>query len=265
MEITKTFSSSDGEKLYSVSLSGDELALFSEEKKKKRIGSGLIAGGLAANMAAGKYVMNRFKDDGGEEGKKIVDKMVKNSGTRVVDASIGDLGPAYNFKDKTVYKAGSNNPGVIAHELGHAHYDKQTTKTGIGKLSHKGYKRTGGGLSYSVFSPMTGVVAGRVSGKRAAKAEAEGKKESKLNRHAAWAAPLAVQGAGLVAEAAASRKGLKMMKSAGASKKMISQAKKDLGAAWVTYGSRGVMNAGIGELSRAKAYNREKKKQKTDK
>lgn len=111
-----------------------------------------------------------------------------------------------------------------------------------------------------VLSPLTGIAAGTVSGKVAARKEAKGEKESKLNRHAGWIAPLVVQAPGLIAEAAASRKGIKMMRGSGASKKMINQAKKSLTGAWGTYGAQGVMNAGVGELSRNIAYNKEKKK-----
>ena len=244
------------------------IKLFSKEGKRENrnralLGGGLIAGGLTAQTVAGDKVSKALMDEGGESRKKVLDDMIRKSGTKVSNARTNG-GPAYNFMDKTVYTSGSNNPGVIAHELGHAHYDKKSTKNGIGKLAHKGYKYTGGALSHLVFAPAAGYAAGRASGKRAAKAEIEGKKESKLNRHLSWAAPLAVQGSGLIAEAAASRKGIKMMKASGASKEMIRKAKKNLGAAWATYGASAAMNAGVGELSRAHYYNKEMKKKKRE-
>lgn len=191
--------------------------------------------------------------------KKLTEGASKR-GVKINEGSLGIGGPAYNMQNKEVYTAGSKNAGFLAHELGHAHYDAKSTKTGVGKASHKIYKATGGALNHLVLSPAVGIAAGIHSGKKAAKLEAEGKKESKLNRHLGWVAPLAVSAAPLAAEALASRKGLKLMKSSGASKKLLKTAKKELTSAWGTYGSLAAVNAGTGEISRGLSYNHNKKK-----
>lgn len=199
----------------------------------------------------------------GQEEANISKKLTEGASKRGIKINKGDLGiggPAYNMQNKEVYTAGSKNAGFLAHELGHAHYDAKSTKMGIGKGSHKIYKATGGALNHLALSPAAGIAAGIHSGKKAAKLEASGKKESKLNRHLGWVAPLAVSAAPLAAEALASRKGLKLMKSSGASKKLLRTAKKELTSAWGTYGALAATNTGIGEASRGLSYRYQKKK-----
>ena len=64
----------------------------------------------------------------------------------------------------------------------------------------------------------------------------------------------------LVSEAAASRKGIKLLKQNGASKKVIKDAKTNLSGAFGTYATQVAANAGVGQIAKGMAYKREKKK-----
>ena len=51
-----------------------------------------------------------------------------------------------------------------------------------------------------------------------------------------------------------------MLKSHGASKEFIKESRKKLGHAFGTYASMSAVNAGVGEISKGRAYKKEKKK-----
>ena len=111
--------------------------------------------------------------------------------------------------------------------------------TGIGDLN-KAYPRMA-----AVYG-----IHGYASGLKAAKDESEGKKESKWNKVRAVAVPAMVSAPMLISEAAASRKGLKLLKQAGASKEAMKVAKKSLGNAHGTYASLAAGNIVAGEGGR---------------
>ena len=69
----------------------------------------------------------------------------------------------------------------------------------------------------------------------------------------------------LVAEAAASKKGLNLMKSHGANKELLKASKKRLGSAWGTYAGLSASNAAIGEFSRQVGKSKERKRQEKSK
>lgn len=144
-----------------------------------------------------------------------------------------------------------NDADVLAHEIGHSNYLRSgRSKSIIGKAAHKGYQAS----SIATVSPIghLGIAAnGFHSGMKSAKLKAEGKKESTWNKVRAAAVPAALAAPLLVAEGKASLNGLKNMKKLGASKELMKESRKRLGAAWGTYaGQAAVKSIALGEGSR---------------
>ena len=251
--------------------------------KSVAIGAGTVAAGQIGGLVLGKKFKKLLESESSEEGEKIFDKLkryAERKGVKVDEYTTTGMGPAYHkgtvYTDGTMHKGisifGVNVAGgktgkgrhgdLISHEIGHAHFDKGKAKgigEKIGKAAHKVYLK-GGAAQHSVIAPLAGIVAGVRSGKKKARLEEKGEKESKLNRHSAWGTSLAVQTPGLVSEAAASKYGYNLMKKAGASKKYLKGAKKNLIGAFGTYAALAATNAGTGELARGIAYKQEKKK-----
>ena len=154
----------------------------------------------------------------------------------------GDLG-----KDKIHLGRGPlSDADVLSHELGHAKLSKSgRSKNIIGRASHKMMTpaKLVGGNKVSVLN-------GFRSGMVAAKRKAEGKEESKLNKHSAWALPAISHGVVVTAEGSASHEGLKSLKKAGANAKYLKKAKGRLGAALGSYIAGGAMAASLGIGSR---------------
>ena len=100
MEIMKIFSDTEGsERLFSVLMTEDELALFSdmkEEEEKKGMSKGakvaLGVGGATAATGAGIYGANKV-------GKVLVNKAMKNGKNALVDLSTKE-GQRLNNEDK---------------------------------------------------------------------------------------------------------------------------------------------------------------------
>ena len=153
-----------------------------------------------------------------------------------------------------------SSDAALAHELGHSHY--QSGKGFLGRVAH----------NLSPISNLAGTKlgaygGGMVSGISSVKENSKGEVEvdkKKLLQHAGIAAALQIPL--LVAEGAASRKGLQMLKKSGADKKALKEAKSMLGNAYNTYigaaafrTGRFVGGQGIGA---AVEVNRKKKKNK---
>lgn len=166
-----------------------------------------------------------------------------------------------NLGKDTIVMGNVDGTDILSHELGHSKYMvKGRSKMGLGKLSHKVYEAS----SLSTTTPVgaiTSAINGYKSGVKAQKLKAEGKKESAWNKHRAWAVPVAMVAPMLVAEAAASKKGLNIMKSHGANKELLKASKKRLGSAWGTYAGLSASNAAIGEFSRQVGKSKERKRQ----
>jgi len=155
---------------------------------------------------------------------------------------IDDLG-----KDKIHLGNGSlSDADVLSHELGHAKLSKSgRSKNLIGRAAHKIMipASLAGGNKVSVLN-------GFRSGMVAAKRKAEGKEESKLNKHSAWALPAISNGIVVTAEGSATHEGLRSLKKAGANAKYIRKARGKLGTALGTYVAAGGVAASLGIGSR---------------
>lgn len=260
-------------KLFSTKDNSDKRERVSNQTNSKIKGAATIGAGIGLNTALGLKLMDHWKKDSTPEEEAQFEKLKKGVTKSGIAKSVSDTaymqGPAYHPGLDDIGMAGIKDPGALGHEAGHAYYEKQMVgkikgkgaADKIGKYSHKAYFKMGGSAgTFMGLSPLSGIASGTISGIRAAKKEAKGEKESKLNRHMAWALPVMVAAPGLVAEGMASRKGIKMLKESGASKKIINKAKKSLAGAWGTYGSLTAANAGVGELSRGMAYKHTKKR-----
>lgn len=160
---------------------------------------------------------------------------------------------------------------MLAHELGHSalgagKIGKGRSKDIVGKGAHKLYNAGKFGISAGT---IVGGVTGYKSGLKAAKLEAEGKKEKTWDKVKSVVIPAAMVSPVLISEAAASRHGIKLLKEAGASKEALKTAKRSLGKAWGSYAAMGSTGAITGAGSRAvgKAVGRkryEKKKEEED-
>ena len=152
-------------------------------------------------------------------------------------ASAGDIGT-----DSIAMGLGNGDPATLAHEMGHASMSQSGRSHDIiGKAAHSSVGQLSGipsNLGRTNLGKAVYLGAGIRHGVKAAKKEEEGdkkgaKKELRkgLIRSSLLAAPE------LVAEAAATRKGMKYLREAGASKETMRNARKTLGGAWGTYAS----------------------------
>lgn len=281
-------------KLFSSKVEGEK---NKEEKDKPRkkdksiaVGAGLVGATTAGNAVLGKKLKNYLETEASEEGEHMFDKLkryAERKGIKVDEVSETGMGPAYHkgtvYTDGTKRKSmkvevkngvlslvgdevktGKGRHGsLISHEIGHAHFDKGKAKgigEKIGKVAHKIYLKGGGIVHHNILPGVAGIAAGIKSGKKKADLEEEGKEESKLNKHSAWVAPLAVQTPGLVSEGAASKYGYNLLKKAGASKKYLKHTRGKLLGAFGTYAATALGNVGTGELARGLAYRQRKKK-----
>lgn len=150
----------------------------------------------------------------------------------------------------------------MAHELGHSQYRrKDGTGGAIGKIAHKANTRF-----LKKNTSTISFVNGIHSGIKEEKAKQEGKKVSTWNKAKTIAVPVALSAPLLISEAAASKKGLEMLKKSGASKELMKDSKKLLGVNYGTYLAHAGKNVASGEVGRriGKSWVKYKNK-KTDK
>ena len=182
-------------------------------------------------------------------------------------------------KDRMILGKGRlSEADVLSHELGHTQFlEKGRSKDVIAKTAHRlntVSKMGTTGLDprkYLTRSTVYGAH-GYASGLKAAKMESEGKKESFGHRIKAAGLPALVAAPILISEGAATGKGLKLLKQAGASKGAMKTARKSLGNAYGTYASLAAGNVVAGEGGRLvgkavgkKRYKKEKEKEKENK
>lgn len=263
------------------------LRLFSKKKnqeepikdKNGKLGAALVGTGLGVNTVAGLKMMDLegisngtikmpkiLKPNKLQENEKLTSALLeeaKKGGIKIEKGpyNLGGSGQAY--LNKTVYMDSrqAQQADMLAHELGHAHYDVSEKAGKVGKAAHKAYLKSGGtNKLFMKVSPATAISVGVASGIHKAKKEAKGEKEGKLSKVAPYLAPTAVVAPGLVSEVMASHKGMKFLKKAGASKKDLSASRGNLATAALTYGTLTAMNAGIGGISKHIAYKKAKKK-----
>lgn len=135
-------------------------------------------------------------------------------------------------KNKIILGRGAlSDVDALSHELGHEHFtnSKTTIKNFIPKLAHKI-------APISNIASISAPILSYKSGKKAARLEAEGKKEDSLNKNISWALPTITNTPTLVSEAAASLHGFNQLKKHGADDTIKAIAKKKLGRAFATYG-----------------------------
>lgn len=157
------------------------------------------------------------------------------------------------LKDSVILGKGRlSGADVLAHELGHAHYQYRGGLKGFPiEAAHQ--LATPGQMATFQVGKLIGAGVGFKSGLKKAKLESVGEKESKFNKIQGLA-PAIIATPMLVAEGAASRKGLQLLKNAGASEKALKSAKKNLTDAWKSYGSSVLASTGISEGSRGVGY-----------
>ena len=238
------------------------IRLFSKKRKGSsdlngtKVGGTAVVGGLASR-SLGKNIYKKISRSGKVNNSEVyskLEKLAKKKGVVAIE-DYPTRGPAFSPEVKMISMAGSRDVVALSHELGHADYHLNKNSGKIGRAAHKAYFKTGGSkLNVRRLQPVAAISAGTMSGWQAAKLEAEGKKQSKLDRHAGWAMPAALSAPVLVSEGLASRKGLKFLKNSGASRELRRAARKELTGAWGTYAGASAINAGIGELSRGLAY-----------
>lgn len=136
----------------------------------------------------------------------------------------------------------TSKAATLAHELGHLHYQTKLKAGKIGKAAHKAY-----GASRIAIS-LTPVY-GYASGVKNARKEDRGEKLTTWDKTKSIAVPLALSAPILVAEGAASARGIKILKEAGASKKYLKASKKSLAKAHGTYTISAATKAATGGLS----------------
>jgi len=228
-------------------------------------GAGLAVGGLGANKALGIHLYKDAPWAGNaernpklaEENARLFEKLkqgAEKQGIKVKATEGADLYSGYAVPYKKNGKAGGDwiqsgkSADVLSHEIGHAQHYKGRKASMIGKAAHRldalGRTQLKG---VAVGSFVNGVHSGVVAKRQAKK----GKKESAFNRHKSWAVPTAVMAPVVVAEAAASRKGYKLLKNAGASKEYLKQARRSLLKAGGTYAGMAAIPVGAGEVGRA--------------
>jgi len=204
-------------------------------------------------------VYNRLKKNFKKSGKAILQEGIDSSGNIIHQSQSGiDL----RSGNKIVQLSGKTrgNASILGHELGHLHYLSNPKADKVGKYAHKL-------RPISDNSTLIGLGAGIVSGVRSAKKEEKGEKEGIVNRSLGILASTGANIPRLVAEGKASQHGYKLLKKAGASKRLLNSAKGNYKKAFLTYGTGIVGDIGISELGRAAGrayYNNVIKEDKKD-
>ena len=133
---------------------------------------------------------------------------------------------------KMVMLMRADDPSTLAHELGHAQFDKGL----VGRVLQNPHVRGIGSALGASMGPLAGLVVGSATGSRLAGAAA-GAITPFIGR-----APV------LIGEAVASKKAIDSLRRAGMNEKEIDAAKRDLGKALLTYMRSPVKAAVLGAM-----------------
>ena len=229
-----------------------------EIRKHKSLGR-KIKEGLGIGMS--KKAKERIAAKNKEEDRVIryrLEKAAKNDGTVLNDHINSFLTPANRAEvkigeGKEFGLVTAHRGDHMAHELGHEYY--QSKGKGLGKLAHK---LDIGSDRHSNLTLASGISSGIASGINKAHKEAKGEKESTLNKLSPALTSLAVSSPMLVAEAAASKHGMKLIKGAGATRRYQKAARKELTRAWGTYATVPAYSSAAGYGAKNIAYKTEK-------
>lgn len=260
-------------KLYSVLLNENELlSLFSAETDLS-IGTGVAVGGLLGGDYINKKSWNRLlnteitakdeekirkalMDEAQKTGVKVIETPSINnsfyfpdSASKKIKKELDKKGKKYfrdlNEADRKILNEiakgetillGQNfdKADTLSHELGHSKY------LGKGRSNNILAKAASRSTNLSKFATsdkglIGSAVLGLGIGYKNEKKKQKGKKLNTWDKVEASAIPAALVAPLLISEGAASIKGYKMMKKAGASKELLKQSRKRLGSAFGTY------------------------------
>lgn len=253
-------------KRFSSSSKKDDEEKKKNDNKNKDLNTILGLGGIGAGLTMGNIIHNKIKErkEPSEESKNLYDKLKnKFNGSIIDDDDVRDT--KFNLRNASSYffpdlgigaikldKSYKGDASTLAHEMGHSYFynpnfikDEKSNNNNvankIGKFLHKNEilrkaKNNDTGIS---------VAAGLISGINKARLERKGKKEGIVNKIAPYIVTGAVSAGEVGTELAASIKGYKMLKNLGASKKMLNDAKKDLGLALSTYVGKGAIDLAL--------------------
>lgn len=190
-----------------------------------------------------------------QSGPEAADELVKKLKSNPITKHLG--------KDDIILGKGISDADVLSHELGHSKYYRGRSKNIIAKGAHvltpvssMAMSKLGSGLS---------ALHGFKSGQKTVRNKRSGKKDSTWNKVKSVAVPAALVAPVLIAEGAASIKGYKMMKAAGASKELLKQSRGRLGKAFGTYALPASKPIIAGQLGREAGKTYEKSKEPKNK
>lgn len=183
-----------------------------------------------------------------QENEKLYKKLLrkaKETGTSVSEVDSA-LKSHYNPKTDTINSTRAAD--IFSHEIGHRDHIKGRAGI-VGKFVHKKAVHVPG--RYISKAPIAisggyGLAHGMAAGAREAKT---GKKESVASRITGYLPTIASLGM-VASEAAASKRGIKLLKEAGASKEYLKKARKNLRTAGGSYRSAVVFGGGVNALGR---------------
>lgn len=214
-----------------------------EADKAKRIallgGAGALGGTIAIPLAGQAAQAAAAREAAMEGGEELVGRLSKASPVPIVRDPRGGMGAYMSRRAskmmgmgdeaKILLPHGKGAGGVLAHEMGHAQFDK-----GLGgKLTQNIPARIAFGLS-SLASPVAGAAAGY------------GIEDPRIGLGVAAGVPLAIAAPTLISEGVASFKGMRNLRRAGASPEQLRRAGKTLRRAFGTYAGKSLMDTGLG-------------------
>ena len=166
-----------------------------------------------------------------KNGKKIVESIEKGNSINLPGGGVIDPKKDPKFTEflKGMKRGHHKNATVLAHELGHAEHENGRSN----KLLELNAKIQGKTRNSKIVksSGALGLAAGFASGYH----EGKNGESSTISKIAPYLIPATLNAPHLIEEADASRRGIKMLKEAGASKPQLKNSKKSLACAFGTY------------------------------